>query len=1537
MAYNKGLTQEEKDRINQGIDELVAQGKNLDEIRAWKEAQVAGAQKAAAEGKPSPAAEEAPSAGGDSISDDGSSEYKPQTWDEFAQTAGVKRERVDDEGEVINLAKDFGQLGEIVESIPFIGDLVDDMYGAVKSGFSQGQTVDDALALFAQGTDADPETIQKYIEAVENQRSQPVSKEMEDFNETYEAAGGGTWGFLKAIAQNPSVAATTAVSSLVAMINPASAAGAAIGGGTGAAIGAAAAGVTAIPGAIGGAFAGAGGILETGVSFTEFLEEELGKKGLEFNEEGIAKVLEDEDALARIRGKSATRGGVIAVIDGLTAGVASKAAKGVANTAKTASKLKGVLAATAIEGAGGGVGEASARLAVGQELDAREIGLEIVGEFGTGIAIGKAALASQPKYEINGKKVNRKTLEATLIDNPDTAATMKAQNDPQLQAQINEAVTGDKGINENTDILTSDEAEVRRSKVEEVANTIKERDKHAKDKKSDEYITLNEMVKEARAEVKQLTKEQNSIYKGITKEQRDAIAGNQAQIDSNNKTISTLSKPIKIGGIISTTKKNLINKLQDKNTELAQNTEQIRTELKTQAEVRAKKAEEKAAVKEQEAQAEVTPEEAEAQAQEEQQAAQAAQVQEEMNSEIDEEANDNAQKLDSLTDEMLELGVDIKGIEGTATQNKGVDYTPLSKTEGDAYVAGDFEKDITTDEDIPLEKVDAKKAVKKIQDVAKQLGAQADVEVVRVGDGWGVQGKLTAGKRPESLAVKYAAQQEQAVSEQEAQEQGFEVQPDQEPSQEEVQAGVDQAVAAAKYAGAPVEQTPEGVFIPGGVQSKAKAKEAGIPYETSSAKVTGNLLNSFINRGYPDAEVIQTPEGVVIDKGPFDPNAVTSDEFAFKTKQKVKSEGVLRQQQQAASISGVHKSKKKQIPRKRKHKGDEFSFSDAERYGKEYHDQQYKEITPERRDAAEDVMDELAWSVAHHGNWDGGFFSQVQGDTWFDMDPEVFDQAIEDAQAIALNEPEEYLERLDNVRDEVASEAQYSPDDETLQQRVEFMDNEIADVKSKTQDEFSFAEGNPKAKTSGTMPDGTKISEVEFVYEADGKTPYEIRAAVEKDGQQEELVSFEREGNVWIGGVDDNSGAETLGLDQQGVKEFAETLKPTELAIITEDGPEYFDSKEELDNFRNEKFDQNVRDYVGENPNVEEYTDEAVLDDMRYEMGYDENDFSTDQILDKIRSIANKDEFSFKTPEGQKLYAKQHIKRQKEAKEAEEKRLEELANVDQEAIDEAKKAPHRRYIPTGSAVKKAGGTGKKKEVQVVDTKAIKKELTTPSQSRPTKATQEQIEASRRADRAEGGIIQSPEVKLKTKEEGGQAFEPAFDNSVVSEAKKEKTPELTTKLFEAWKGNKEVAKARLVKALQPFISKVVIGSQRGKSFTPDPDVMGEANKAAIAALNDIDVPNISQLKNKLGTAMRDEIREFYLGAGAPAGTTGRKKDYNTRLNKIRGAIDYLAKTEGELARGKAKVGGKGKTTSKRLEFDNPDRIAEVLREGFPAST
>ena len=100
------------------------------------------------------------------------------------------------------------------------------------------------------------------------------------------------------------------------MLNPASLAAGAVGAAGGTAI---APGV----GTLAGGIAGISGALETGLSYTEFLKEELEKKGLGFDEEGIRKILEDEDAMDSIQNKALGRGISIAAIDALTGGLAA--------------------------------------------------------------------------------------------------------------------------------------------------------------------------------------------------------------------------------------------------------------------------------------------------------------------------------------------------------------------------------------------------------------------------------------------------------------------------------------------------------------------------------------------------------------------------------------------------------------------------------------------------------------------------------------------------------------------------------------------------------------------------------------------------------------------------------------------------------------------------------------------------------------------------------------------------------------------------------------------------------------------------------------------------------------------------------------------------------------------------------------------------------------------------------------------------------------------------------------------------------------
>ena len=250
------------------------------------------------------------------------------------------------------------------------------------------------------------EDMAQYIAAVKKMDSMPMSDEMKSFNKIYKKNGGGILGFILGVGSNPTVTGQLLVSSIASMINPTVLGGGAAGAATGAGVGAAAGSVggplaafTAAGGGIAGGLMGMGATLEFGLSYTEFLREEITKKGLKFDEAGIRKILSDPEAVQSIRNKAAARGLVIGAIDGLTAGVAGKVGASLTKAGIAAGKSaikaggKGALATTAIEGAGGAGGEAAARAVTGQEMDVAEIGFEgITGQASGILTIPQAAL-----------------------------------------------------------------------------------------------------------------------------------------------------------------------------------------------------------------------------------------------------------------------------------------------------------------------------------------------------------------------------------------------------------------------------------------------------------------------------------------------------------------------------------------------------------------------------------------------------------------------------------------------------------------------------------------------------------------------------------------------------------------------------------------------------------------------------------------------------------------------------------------------------------------------------------------------------------------------------------------------------------------------------------------------------------------------------------------------------------------------------------------------------------------------------------------
>ena len=305
----------------------------------------------------------------------------------------------------------------------FFTDFFGDMYRAGVQGQVQGGSLDEALALFSGGQDVSDEQIQEFIQAQEALANVPPSDEMKDFQKIYEENGGGVLGFTLGVANNMSVIPQLFVSSVSAMLNPASLAAGAATGAAGAGVGSVVPGIGTGAGAIGGFMAGAGGALETGLTFAELLQEEVDG---ELTKESIREVLEDEDAYNRIRNKSLARGLTIAAIEGLTGGIAGKVTSKVVGL--TGRKLAGTVAGIGVESVGGSLGEVGGRLAAGQEMDVAEIGFEgIAGTATAPLSVGYG-LYKSPKYSINKTKNG----DLAKVSGPDMAKFIRTATPEQI-------------------------------------------------------------------------------------------------------------------------------------------------------------------------------------------------------------------------------------------------------------------------------------------------------------------------------------------------------------------------------------------------------------------------------------------------------------------------------------------------------------------------------------------------------------------------------------------------------------------------------------------------------------------------------------------------------------------------------------------------------------------------------------------------------------------------------------------------------------------------------------------------------------------------------------------------------------------------------------------------------------------------------------------------------------------------------------------------------------------------------------------------
>eukprot|EP01046_Picozoa_sp_COSAG06_P013155 COSAG06_NODE_791_length_12277_cov_3.863607_2_plen_2523_part_00 len=316
----------------------------------------------------------------------------------------------------------------------FLGDII----RAGEQGLSQSDIVDPTFDLMNSSGDVSDEEIKNYIEANRSVAEKAkTSDEMRDFNKVYKENGGGVLGFIKGVVESPTIVPAIFVSSMASQLGAVTkseevALAAAAGAGTGAAVGSIVPGIGTATGAMSGMFAGAATTMESAMTFSELLQEEVGE---DLSVENIRNVLEDEERISSLINRSVARGVTIGAIEGLTGGLA----KGVgAKLAKKALPKVGVGAAvTSVESVGGGIGEVAGRIAADQEMDVAEIGFEAIAGTTTAPISTALALANvnQRITDINMNKelktsnVNN-VIEAFSPETPTSEAEVKISQIP---------------------------------------------------------------------------------------------------------------------------------------------------------------------------------------------------------------------------------------------------------------------------------------------------------------------------------------------------------------------------------------------------------------------------------------------------------------------------------------------------------------------------------------------------------------------------------------------------------------------------------------------------------------------------------------------------------------------------------------------------------------------------------------------------------------------------------------------------------------------------------------------------------------------------------------------------------------------------------------------------------------------------------------------------------------------------------------------------------------------------------------------------
>jgi len=398
-----------------------------------------------------------------------------------------------DIGKALSFLDDFT---ENYRLIPDLGDFIDGMGGALAQADKQGTMANLGNQILTRAKNMSKEDFQSLIDAEEAMKNLPRSREAQqydrDYDEVLEEGGNHITAWLTSMAKNPQAAAEIAVSSFGAMMNKSSLAAAATVEGAAATAGLAGgplAEVTvpvAMAAAIPYAMAAAGIAVETGVSTSEgirdYFDEEnkkraaLGEDPLEYTPEAIEDIVNNPDAMSKIRNKALARGATIGVIDALTSKIGMRGGKYVFR--KAGSRGIQTLATIPIEMSGAMVGEALAQRITDGKVDMKEVTAEAMGEApSTAVTVASTMVTpTKGTYKINGEfNTKEELMDVLKTATNDELSSMNIQitDDVEVSDLQRKRARGAK-IEKNIPVEIQGEAREEAVRLEEERMAIKE-------------------------------------------------------------------------------------------------------------------------------------------------------------------------------------------------------------------------------------------------------------------------------------------------------------------------------------------------------------------------------------------------------------------------------------------------------------------------------------------------------------------------------------------------------------------------------------------------------------------------------------------------------------------------------------------------------------------------------------------------------------------------------------------------------------------------------------------------------------------------------------------------------------------------------------------------------------------------------------------------------------------------------------------------------------------------------------------------------